>query len=317
MPEHDANAALIDAAPRLLRTATPPASQGDLIGSENTRSSPGLHRHELGQTLRQLREDRGLRLEDVALALGVAPSTLSRIETGKAPTRSSYLTVLLNRYGIADPDQQRQLADLAREGHRESWWADCKDLLPAGLGRYLDLEATASAICLYAAQTIPSLLQTADYARALTRLRRPDLSPQQVHKLANLQLRRQEVLRHNDPAVRMVIDEAAQRRVIGSQRVMTAQYEDLIATASTPAPTIRIATLDRPCAALSPSLTILRFTRQAQADITCHASVKGQILLSRRASDGHAARTTLETLSRSALASADAANLIRYLAARE
>ena len=38
---------------------------------------------------RRLREARLLRLEDVAARLGVAPSTLSRIETGLAPARTS------------------------------------------------------------------------------------------------------------------------------------------------------------------------------------------------------------------------------------
>lgn len=48
-------------------------------------------RHGLGSELRALRQARSLRLEDVAAKLEVAPSTLSRIETGKAPTKMSYL----------------------------------------------------------------------------------------------------------------------------------------------------------------------------------------------------------------------------------
>ena len=42
---------------------------------------------ELGSELRRLREDHSIKLEEVASVLEVAPSTLSRIETGKAPTR--------------------------------------------------------------------------------------------------------------------------------------------------------------------------------------------------------------------------------------
>jgi hypothetical protein len=37
----------------------------------------------------------GIFLEDIAATLDVAPSTTSRIETGKAPTRTSYLAVML------------------------------------------------------------------------------------------------------------------------------------------------------------------------------------------------------------------------------
>ena len=50
---------------------------------------PVMPRRRLGAELRRLREARFFRLEDVASVLDVAPSTLSRIETGKAPARTS------------------------------------------------------------------------------------------------------------------------------------------------------------------------------------------------------------------------------------
>src|SRR6266700_7046778 len=80
---------------------------------------PAIRRRRLGADLRQLREQRSLRLEEVADQLGVAPSTLSRIETGKAPTRTSYLAVMLDLYGVADPARRRLLMDMAREGQRK------------------------------------------------------------------------------------------------------------------------------------------------------------------------------------------------------
>jgi transcriptional regulator with XRE-family HTH domain len=209
-------------------------------------TSPGLRRYELGQTLRALRETKGMRLEDVALTLGVAPSTLSRIETGKAPTRASYLSLLLDQYAVTDPEYRRELTALAREGQRKSWWTDHKGLLPAGLGRYLDLEATASALDVYAAQTIPGIVQTADYCRALSRLCRPDQRRDQVTELVNLHLRRQKELQRNEPATSVIIDEAALLRVIGSQQVMVAQHEHLMAVTSEPNLTIRVIALDQP-----------------------------------------------------------------------
>jgi ribosome-binding protein aMBF1 (putative translation factor) len=44
-------------------------------------------RRRLGTRLREPRLARGMALEEPAARLGVAPSTLSRIETGRAPTR--------------------------------------------------------------------------------------------------------------------------------------------------------------------------------------------------------------------------------------
>ncbi|MDV3307549.1 MAG: helix-turn-helix domain-containing protein [Cyclobacteriaceae bacterium] len=48
----------------------------------------------LGETLRSLREARGLLIREVASALDIDPSLLSRIERGvKRPTRSQVLTL--------------------------------------------------------------------------------------------------------------------------------------------------------------------------------------------------------------------------------
>ena len=80
---------------------------------------PTIRRRRLGADLRRLREERSLRLEDVAARLGVAPSTLSRIETGKAPTRTSYLTLLLDLYEVRDADERRAIL----ESFRRHWQA--------------------------------------------------------------------------------------------------------------------------------------------------------------------------------------------------
>jgi transcriptional regulator with XRE-family HTH domain len=67
---------------------------------------PTVRRRRLGTELRRLREANSIKLEEVADQLGVAPSTLSRIETGKAPTRSAYLSEMLKMYGVEDPGQR-------------------------------------------------------------------------------------------------------------------------------------------------------------------------------------------------------------------
>jgi transcriptional regulator with XRE-family HTH domain len=53
-------------------------------------AGPAISRHQPGMQLRQLRKAHSLRPETAAVKLGVAPSTLSRIETGQAPTKISY-----------------------------------------------------------------------------------------------------------------------------------------------------------------------------------------------------------------------------------
>src|ERR1700758_3067915 len=92
-----------------------PASKGPSgsAGKAGTLTGPTIRRHQLGAELRKLRETRGYLLQDVAAKLDVAPSTVSRIETGKAPTRTSYVHTMLDFYEVNDPGRQRYLADLA------------------------------------------------------------------------------------------------------------------------------------------------------------------------------------------------------------
>lgn len=126
---------------------------GDGQAARTVPIGPGNARHRLGRELRELRKARSMRLEDAAARLEVAPSTLSRIETGKAPTRVSYLAVLLDLYGADDTARCRRLADLAREGRYQDWWADYDGLLPGGAGHYLGPETAASHVSCFAARS--------------------------------------------------------------------------------------------------------------------------------------------------------------------
>ncbi len=87
-------------------------------------------RQQLGHHLRRLRHARALKLQDAATALGITPSTLSRIETGKAPARTSYITILLDLYQVTDPARRARFIDLASQGRQAEWPAQNRALLP-------------------------------------------------------------------------------------------------------------------------------------------------------------------------------------------
>jgi len=176
-------------------------------------TGPTVRRRRLGTELRRLRESSGYKLEEVAGQLGVAPSTLSRIETGKAPTKSVYLTQLLEAYGVIDPGHRQVLVDMAREGHRKGWWAAYDDVLPSGLGVYVGLEAEASGLRSYEISVVHGLLQTADYARAILRETGPRHTEEQIERLVELRMERQRRLHEEPPLDLWVIhDEAVIRR---------------------------------------------------------------------------------------------------------
>jgi len=280
--------------------------------------APTIRRRRLGTELRRLREARGLKLESVASRLGVAPSTLSRIETGKAPTRTSYLIVMLGLYSVDDPAQRKLLIELAREGQRKGWWADSEELLPTGFGRYLGLEAEASALRSFGAQVVHSLLQTEEYARAVITASRYGLAPEQVERLVAVQLRRQEVLLRDDPIrLRLVLDESALLRSMGPPDLMNRQLARLLDASQRPAVTVQVLTMSsgsRPV--LSGSFNVLSFAEPGDPDVACAEGLRGQLLLDERGTDVRELGRVFDSLSDAALSPADSADLITDLLAR-
>jgi transcriptional regulator with XRE-family HTH domain len=281
--------------------------------NETPRPGSAVRRHELGAHLRQLRLERSLRLEDVAADLGVAPSTLSRIETGSAPTRASYLTIMLNLYGIDDPGHRIRLSELAREGQHKSWWDEYDELLPPGVSRYLRLEAIAGQVQAYSPQAIPELLQTAGYARAAIRASRPELTPDQISQLVSIQERRQQFVHRSGLQLHMIIDEAALQRAIAPADVMTEQLERLAASGEDQAVTLQVATATITPAVISPPFTLLAVTARAEPSIACCHGPGGQVIVAKRSTNMRQMRATFSTLARTAMSPARTTHLIKEL----
>jgi DNA-binding XRE family transcriptional regulator len=272
-------------------------------------ASPAIGRHQLGVHLRQLRISRSMRLEDAAAKLEIAPSTLSRIEKGLAPTRTSYLLMLLDLYGVQDPERRKQLTEMAAAGQRKDWWADHASLLPAGTGTYLGLEAAAGNVREFAAHAVPGLLQTPGYAQAFFQATRPELDPAQISSLVSLQHRRQQQGQAGR-TLDLVLDESVLLRSIGSPRVMAGQLAHLLTLTANPSVTIRVIRLTATRPVLSPSFTLLSLPGTAGPGIACLEGIGGQIDITRRAADAETLDGIFQALVTSALTAARSAKLI-------
>src|SRR5260370_32695949 len=209
-------------------------------------TGPTVRRRRLGSELRKLRDANSLKLEEVAAELGVAPSTLSRIETGKAPTKSAYLNQMLEMYGVTDPAQRQVLVDMAREGHRKGWWAAYDDVLPSGFDIFVGLEAETTGIRSYENSVVHGLLQTQDYARAVLRELQPRQTAEQVDRQVDLRMARQRRL-EEEPALDLWVihDEAAIRPAVGGPVVMRGQLARLQEVAARPGLTPQVLPFER------------------------------------------------------------------------
>jgi transcriptional regulator with XRE-family HTH domain len=277
---------------------------------------PTVRRRRLGAELRRLREDHSQKLDEVAGELGLVASTLSRIETGKAPIKTYYLNKLLDLYEVRDPGVRQLLVEMAREGHRKGWWSDYDDVLPSGLGVYIGLEAEATGLRSYEANVVHGLLQTEDYATAVLWELRPRESEEQVQRLVDLRMQRQRVLDREPPLdLWVILDESAIRRTIGGVDVMRQQLDHLVRASRLPNVTMQVLAFAAGAhAGLNGSFSILEFPERTDPDVAYTESVGGSIYLEKE-KDVRANAEAFDRMRASALSPADSVELI-FSAAR-
>jgi transcriptional regulator with XRE-family HTH domain len=201
--------------------------------------SPTVLRILLGAQLRRLREAKRLSLEEAGNVIRASHSKISRLETGRVGFKDRDVVDLLTFYGVTDEKKRQELRELAVRANSPGWWHDYADVLPNWFEEYVGLEEAASQIRAYEVQFVPGLLQTEDYARAVTMLGYSN--PKEINRRVKLRIARQAVLsRPNPPSLWVVLDEALLRRPIGGTAAMRAQLKHLIEMSQRPNVTVQV-----------------------------------------------------------------------------
>src|SRR5208282_580831 len=193
--------------------------------------NPTLRGRRLAMELQRRREATGMSREEVARQLEWSTSTLFRIETGRSRPQPGNVRMLLELYGVTGPERDG-LIQLTREARQPGWWHSFRDVLPNPYEVYIGLEAGAASIRNFEPIVVPGLLQTADYAREIFRNGPIELDPDEVERLLEVRLARQQILAREDrPRLWAVIDEAVIHRVVGGPEVMRGQLRHLVESA--------------------------------------------------------------------------------------
>ncbi|MET9442150.1 helix-turn-helix transcriptional regulator [Streptomyces sp. NPDC006610] len=199
---------------------------------------PAVRRRKLGAELRELRARAGLTSGEAAHLVGWHQSKVSRIETGQSGVKPADLRLLLDAYGVTDPQLREVLLMLAGSGRahgRDHWWHAYRGVLPPTYRDFISLESQATAMRTLETSVVPGLLQTPEYARAVTRAAVEGLSEDRLDALVEVRLARQDVLRCEPPLeLSAVLDEAVLRREVGGPQVMARQLERLLQAARLP-----------------------------------------------------------------------------------
>jgi transcriptional regulator with XRE-family HTH domain len=194
-------------------------------------TSPGAA---YGQRLRRLRDERGWTQDDLAERVGYSGTHISAVETGRRSPTPRFSHSVDRAFGTGDLFE--------RQGRAVRHTA-----LLEGFPDYVAQEEHATEIRLFELGIIPGLLQTPEYAAAITwgAVRRGAITEYQAEERLSLLARRQASLERTPaPMVYVVVDESCLLRAVGGPEVMAAQLDRLTAFAELPSTVLQVAPYD-------------------------------------------------------------------------
>jgi hypothetical protein len=274
------------------------------------RNDPSALRWLIGVELANFRKQVTATPQEVLDATGITKSKLSSMENGRYQQHPDDIAKLLSLYGAKQRDVDR-LSSLAGSATGRTWWAPWSHVVPDWVKTFVGLEGLAEAEFVFEPILVPGLLQTEDYARAVTEATgfvRHDHS----ERFVSFRQARASRLTDDQPlAVHAVIGEAALRLNVGTPEIRRAQYRHLLTMAKLPTITIQVLRPeDGPHVANTGQLVVLDFA-QAQS-VAYSERIDGAVYVQDQ-DDVHTYKMAVENLRSVALAPAKSLAFIRSL----
>lgn len=228
--------------------------------SVTTYRKPLLARRQLGRRLQRLRLEAGFGLDDVTEAQIAGRTKMWRVESGRISVRQGDVLALARLYGL-DATTTDSLLALAAATKAAGFQQDHDSAVAEWTGLYADLEAAAAHLRTYTCEVVHGLLQTADYARAVTAAN-PALAPDAVERLVAFRLQRQQSFFEQRESGRLdaVLTAGAFGLMVGSPEIMAAQWSHLRDLASREEVNVKVLPVDGVHAAMRGDFVIMDFS---------------------------------------------------------
>lgn len=266
----------------------------------------------LAATLQRIREEETSHVvEAAAEEIGVATSTLWRVENAKTSINAGNVKALLDFYGV-EPARRDALVKYARGAKKQEWWSLAPpNAVPDWFGEYLTLEEDGKTLDVFDPQIVHGLLQTEDYARALFEAT-PGHSAELIDQSIAVRKTRQERLHNGEIELNAVLDESVLHRTIGGPDVSRTQLERVAEVAGLPNVQLQVLPFD---AGLVPvgAFTLVDFPNAAHAQVAYIEHECGAMTMERPNEVRHY-RRVFERLRASALSPSATRTRLRKLA---
>jgi transcriptional regulator with XRE-family HTH domain len=189
--------------------------------------------------LRRLRTEQTMTEAQVAKALDMSASKVSRMETGERGLDIDDVATMLGLYKVPQRRRDELLALVRKADERGLWFAQGSGL-PELWQTLIDFERRANRIQNYEALVVPGLLQTADYCGAMIQGINKAITDGELDRLVSARMARQAILRRRDVEFLAVVSELALQEVIGDGSTQRRQLRRLVDEADRPNVTVRV-----------------------------------------------------------------------------
>lgn len=129
---------------------------------------PTVRSRRLGTALRQYRQAAKLDQPQAAEIIAASQARVSRLESGHVTARVIEVRLLLDAYGVKDPEVRSKLEELAKHSKKRGWWLEHAAHLRPDYLDHIALEDDATYIREWQPVLVPGLLQTPAYAEAVS-----------------------------------------------------------------------------------------------------------------------------------------------------
>ena len=234
---------------------------------------------QLRAALRALREDRNLTQEQIAEAMDWSISKVIRAEAGTVGVGASDVRALARFYKLED-DLEARLLEMSRVSRRRTWLSGYRGDLPPAYATCIGLEAEADEVRYYQSVAVPGLLQTEDYAAAVVPLNGPegidvDLAKRRVE--VRMARQRWALEPGAGPRIRVVLDEAVLRRMVGNRKIMAEQVAHLMRL-SRDGTSIQVLPFDTPGRMVNGPFLVLGFVAPEPSAVYVESALDEQLV---------------------------------------
>lgn len=192
----------------------------------------------LGAELRRLREAAGLTLQETSERVGISPSHLSKLETGKRTQQIEDVASLCTVYKVFG-QERRDLLELARNSAEPGFWQKPNRSFASRVATIRLLESRATALFNFETMLIPGYLQTVPYMRAVMRGGMIE-DEEEVDRRVVSRIQRQTSIRRRNAELTTIVCESALHAQIGGLAVMRDQLNHVVEAAARPHVTFRV-----------------------------------------------------------------------------